>query len=37
MAIVAMKKSNYDDQLMGDIAYGSCYGAVTSQHRSPAL
>jgi len=30
MTIVAMQRSNYDDQLMGDMADGSCYGAVRS-------
>jgi hypothetical protein len=37
MVIFAMQGSNYDDQLMGDMADGSCYGAVKTQHCSLVL
>jgi len=32
-----MQRSDYNDQLMGDIADGSCYGAGKSQHCSLVL
>jgi hypothetical protein len=31
MVIVAMRRNNCDDQLMGDMADGSCNGAVRNQ------